>query len=333
MINTTAYPNNQFPPASQQANQQTSQSGTTPATQGQSAWAGQTPVANTAYPPAGVSTQQSNQPLAQSTAQAYSNSQQTAQSLGQSASQNYSSAFKKLPNFSLSSFNLQSFFSGSLVPKILVVLLIAGGVYFLPNLFSTFFGAKPTITVIGQGTYDFTPDTVSMTVALVTTGSDPIKTIDNGDNNTKVLIDTAKSIAGQGAEIKRAFYQAQPIAGTATNSFQVINAFSLKFNQIEKTSEMIKTLYDSGATTVSNVVFSVDSSAKLEQEARKLAVKDAREKARDLVQASGKRLGKLITISDDNQGLVSNISSVSEDGADLDNMAITKSVSVMYEMW
>lgn len=229
---------------------------------------------------------------------------------------------------------LKGFFvrvSSTLVGKVVMGIAVLAVLYFGASVVFP----KSSITVVGQGSYDFTPDEVSMVVSLVSTGTDPSQTINNGDVGIKVLLDAAKSIAGEDLEIKKAFYQAQPVSGLAgAANFQVVNAFSLKFSQVDKVSEMIKTLYANGATTISNVTFSSKDEVKIAREARKKAVADAREQASSLARASGKRLGRLVAITDDNQGASGSVASVAAgDEANLSNVAVSKTVSVMFYMW
>lgn len=221
--------------------------------------------------------------------------------------------------------------TSTIVGKVGLVVAVLALLYFVASVVMP----KSSITVVGQGSYEFNPDQVSMIVSLVSTGTDPAQTINNGDVGIKVLLDAAKSIAGEGLEVKKAFYQAQPVTGLAgAANFQVVNAFSLKFPQVDKASEMIKTLYANGATTVSNVSFSTKDERKIANEARKKAVDDARTQASSLARASGKRLGRMVAITDDNQGAGGTVANVAAgNDADLSNVSVTKTVSVMFYMW
>ena len=98
---------------------------------------------------------------------------------------------------------------------------------------------------------------------------------------------------------------------------------------------MIKSLYIEGATSVSNVTFESTNKEEISQEARSLAVKNAKEEAKSIAKAAGKRVGKLISISDDNQEVSSTVTNINNqvDNANFSNVSIIKTVSVIYEIW
>lgn len=210
-----------------------------------------------------------------------------------------------------------------------MAVLILG--YYGFSVFSaTFFRSSP-LTVVGVGRQSVKPEQVSFIVARASRGTDATSAINEGDAGIKVLIDTATSVGGEGTEIQRSFYQLVP-TGTA---FQVVNAFSVKTKAVDKINELVKSLYRDGATTVSNISFTSLNQKETEQKTRELAVKDARDQAKKIAKAAGKRLGRLLSISDDNAAAASTIGSSSDTASQttLGSIDITKRVSVVYEIW
>ncbi len=197
---------------------------------------------------------------------------------------------------------------------------------------------KPsTITVAGEGKLQVAPDQVSMIVTRVNSSTDVNRAVTEGEAGIRVLMDTATNVAGKTTEIKKSFYQLQP-APTADKTgyrYQVANAFSLTSKDVSKATELIKTLYQDGATTVSNISFIAKDQEKSEQLTRQFAVKNAKQQAEKIAAATGKRLGRLISISDDNAQSSSTIGTQSNDasGSAFDQIELSKRVSVMYELW
>lgn len=188
------------------------------------------------------------------------------------------------------------------------------------------------ITAIGIGEVDFQPDEVSMIVTNVTTAVNSTETITKGEADTQALIFAAKTIAPD-AEISKSFYQTAPATvATGQRIYQTANAFSIKFSNVSKASSMVQSLYADGATSVSNVTFSSTNKDVIEQEAREKAVADAKENAKEIAKASGKRLGRMMAISDDYKSASSTISSEGSN-SDFSNVSISKSVSIIYEVW
>ena len=205
------------------------------------------------------------------------------------------------------------------------------------------------ISITGEGKVSVEPEKVSLIAIRVNNSTDVIRAINEGDAGLNTLMESAKSIGGQGTEIQKSFYTVTPVAGqqmvdnrlSAVRSFQVVHAFRITMTDVAKTGELIKTLYQEGATTVSNVMFTGKDEDKTSQEARKQAVKNAREQANQVAKAVGKRVGKIVTIADDNNSAESTISS--ENGSEAtDQMSassapstidVIKRVTITFEIW
>ncbi|MBU0578549.1 SIMPL domain-containing protein [Patescibacteria group bacterium] len=211
---------------------------------------------------------------------------------------------------------------------IIMLVLVVG---YFPRLL-----IKPTqITSIGVGKVDFKPDEISMVVTKVTTGVNSTQVITQGDSEVQSLINTVKTIAPD-VEINKSFYQITPTIGMSGQKiYQAANAFGIKFSDVTQASIMVQALYANEATSVSNVTFTSSTKEVVEQEARVKAVADAKTKAKEIAKASGKRLGRMVAISDDYKSAASAVSSSDSTatGSDFSNVSISKSVSIMYEVW
>lgn len=208
-------------------------------------------------------------------------------------------------------------------------------------LFNAFFANKAVITVVGTGKLQVAPAKVEMTVSRVDSSVDPVVAVNQGENNTKLLIDKSKSILSN-PDIQRAFYQITPTIVGGDKLYQVVNVFKLTNYEPAKTSELIKLLYTNGAITINNISFLPDQQEDVTQEARKAALKDAREQAKRIAQAAGKRVGRIVTITDDLNEVSGTVSS-QEQGGDVasadfsaaapERIEVAKIVSVTYEIW
>ncbi len=220
---------------------------------------------------------------------------------------------------------------------ILTAVAILGSLFLIKTLFF-----KPAaITVVGKGKLQVPPAKVEMTVTRVDSSVDPVVAINQGENNTKTLIDESKKITTN-PDIQRAFYQITPTVVGGDKLYQVVNVFKLSTTDPKKTSELIKTLYTKGAVTINNVAFLPAEQADITQEARTLALKDAREQAKKIAKAAGKRVGRIVTITDDLSEVGGTISSQEQSGATVmsdflasapEKIEVSKIVSVTYEIW
>lgn len=222
--------------------------------------------------------------------------------------------------------------------KKLIIIALIGVVLLIVN---RLFADPAVITVVGTGKLQVVPAKVEMTVSRVDSSVDPVVAVNQGENNTKILIDKSKSMLSN-PDIQRAFYQITPTIVGGDKLYQVVNVFKLTSYEPVKTSELIKTLYTNGAITVNNISFLPDKQEDVTQEAREAALKDAREQAKKIAKAAGKRVGRIVTITDDLSEVSGTVSS-QEQGGDVasadfsaaapERIEVAKIVSVTYEIW
>ena len=209
-------------------------------------------------------------------------------------------------------------------------------IYFVVQIgLATLFPPLP-ISVIGSGQATAKPLDVSFIVTKISRSTDPVAAINEGDIGMKILTDTATSVVGTDAEIKRSFYQVVPVAAGASSAYQVANAFSVKTTQVDKTSELVRSLYRDGATSISNLSFSPENRESVEAKARTEAVKNAYKQAQAIAKSVGKRVGKVISITDDNTPAGSTVGKNQQDSSSqspFGEIEINKNVSVMYQLW
>ncbi len=220
---------------------------------------------------------------------------------------------------------------------LLTLLAVATATFLLKQMFFQ----SAVITVVGSGKLQVAPAKVEMTVTRVDSSIDPVIAVNQGENNTKVLIDESKVLLGN-PDVQRAFYQITPTIVGGDKLYQVVNVFKLTSTEPGKTSELIKTLYTKGAVTIANISFLPAEQEDVTQEARRAALKDARNQAKKIAAAAGKRLGRIVTITDDLNQVAGTLSS-KEQGGDVvaadflaaapEKIEVAKVVSVTYEIW
>jgi uncharacterized protein YggE len=222
------------------------------------------------------------------------------------------------------------------VKKILTTIAIVLGAI---TLFKMAFPSTQ-ISVTGLGELSTKVNKVSMIVTRTNTSPLAANAIQTGEEGLNALIKEAKTIVGEEAEIQKSFYtisqnSGQQVVGTqlvTVSNFQVSNGFKITFNQIDKVNDLVKTLYTSGATSISNITFLPENEDEIEKEVRKLALKNARQEGRKIAASMGRILGRIKTVADDQAEVSSTISS-SQESVGSGEMDISKSVSVVYELW
>lgn len=208
------------------------------------------------------------------------------------------------------------------VPIIVLAVLLIG--FFLYNSYQSK-QIVSTISVTGVADVTAKPDSVSFVVTSINLATEVSRGVAVGEANINKLIEITKEIGGSDIEIKKTFYQ----VAESTSGFSIANAFSVKTKKIENVDSIIDKLYSNGATTVSNVTFKSEDIQNVETQLRKKVFQDAKDKASRIAKSSGKRLGKIISITDDG---TSNTSSIKDMQSGDGLISISKSVSVVYQL-
>lgn len=208
------------------------------------------------------------------------------------------------------------------IPIIVLAILLVG--FFLYNSYQSK-QVVSTISVTGVADVTAKPDSVSFVVTNVNLATDVSRGVAVGEVNIKKLIDVTKQLGGADVEIKKTFYQ----VAEATSGFSIANAFSVKSKKIENLDLLIEKLYSNGATSVSNVTFKSDDIKNVETQLRQKVFQDAKDKASRIAKSSGKRLGKIISITDDG---TSNTSTIKDMQSNEEMISISKSISVVYQL-
>ncbi len=183
-----------------------------------------------------------------------------------------------------------------------------------------------TISVTGQADISAQPDSVKFVVTRVNVGNEVSLAIDDGNNGINRLIGVAKEFGDPNMEIKKTFYQ---ITSTGT-SFSIANAFSVKTSKTDDLDNLIKKFYTYGATTVSNITFESENIKNVEEKLRQDVYADALKKAKLIAKSANKRLGRVLSITDDNTNITSTIEDLKTNNGSIN---ISKSASVIYKIW
>ena len=203
----------------------------------------------------------------------------------------------------------------------LVVLALFVGIF----IYSKSTQVTPTITVVGTADTSTKADKVTFVITRINTSSDVALGIDDGINGINKLIKVVQESAGPNVEIKKTFYQITP----QSNNYTIANAFSVSTDKTEEINNWIKKLYAAGATAVSNIVFESTNYNSADQNLKSEAINNAHQKAESTAKSMSKKLGKIISVSDESTNNSSTIESVN---SDTNLINLSKSLSVTYQI-
>jgi hypothetical protein len=178
--------------------------------------------------------------------------------------------------------------------------------------------------VEGTGKVFVTPDIAKVSVGIEESGASLKSVQDSVSKKSKSLTDALKKFGIDEKDIKTTSYNLYPQFDYSTPSqrligYRVSTNYLVTIKDFDKVNEVLAGVTDSGANIVGGVSFEVNDETKKEklQEAREVAVKEAKEKAQGLAKAAGVTLGKITNISE-SQGIEPRPIALMEKAIDLD---------------
>jgi uncharacterized protein YggE len=163
-------------------------------------------------------------------------------------------------------------------------------------------------TVQGVGEATIIPDTAMISFGVTKTAP----TVESAKNQvneiTNKITQDLKNLGVEVKDIQTTNYSVNPQYDYKTNTqtitgYSVDTTIQVKLKPIDKANQAIDLATKDGANQVGGIQFTVDDAKQKEltQEARKKAVKDAKEKAQSLSDAAGIHLGKIVDIQENAQ--------------------------------
>ena len=176
-----------------------------------------------------------------------------------------------------------------LIAAVLVVLFL--GYWF-------FIRTPALITVVGEGRVKVTPTIVKFSVTVNNISSSATLGIADNNRLMRNLISTAKANGVLDGDISSSYVRVIPPSQlTGVTAYQAVNAVTITLKDVSKFDNLVVALYNTGAQSISNIVFTVEDSRDLEKEAVADAIKDAKSRAKEIARASGKFLGKMRSVT------------------------------------
>ncbi len=211
--------------------------------------------------------------------------------------------------------------AGNVLPKWLVMglggLLIAfvalGVVQKAHDLNSSFKNDRPanTISVSGEGKVTAKPDLATVSIGVLSQGASAVdvKNQNNEKVNKVIAFIKQQGIADADIQTSQFSFYAQQDWKTGTQKiigYQGNQTVTVKVRGVEKDTTALEKILDgsvnNGANQVDGVNLTVDKPTDLQNEARKLAIADAKKKAKELAQEAGLTLGKVVSVSENSMG-------------------------------
>lgn len=185
----------------------------------------------------------------------------------------------------------------SRIPTLLFALLIASSVAIGDEL-------PRTISVSGQGKAAAPPDIATVRTGVVTQAATAAESLTENNRAMEAVMRVLKQKGIAERDIQTSgfsIYPEYPPRGAKANRiirYRVNNNVSFKVRKLSRLGEILDALVQAGSNQVSGVTFGIADSTSTMNVARKNAINDARARAELYAQATGVKVGKVITISE-----------------------------------
>jgi len=159
--------------------------------------------------------------------------------------------------------------------------------------------------VSGEGKVTIVPDTANISLGFEETGQNLKTTQNKVSEKSDILVKELKKIGIEEKDIKTVSYNVYPeydYESPQRNvvAYRVSTTYRIKVREFEKINEILNQATSVGVNTIGSISFEVNEDTKEEklQEAREIAISEAKQKAKGLASASGITLGKIINVTE-----------------------------------
>jgi uncharacterized protein YggE len=171
-----------------------------------------------------------------------------------------------------------------------------------------------TISVTGEGEVTAIPDIGQFNFTVTASGTDAAIAQEESAKKINEVIAFLKEASVEEKDIKTSGYNLYPKysyeqapcrvgmycpSEQVQDGFEVSQTVSVKVRDTKNSGALISGVGTQGATNISGIEFTIDDTSVLKDEARSIAIKDAKDKAKVLAQDLGVSLDEMVGYSED----------------------------------
>jgi len=203
--------------------------------------------------------------------------------------------------------------------KILVLLVFAYAAFSYVSTYER--NTEPanfrSFSVSAEGKAVAVPDIAEFSFSVLTEGDKDINSLQN-ENTEKInsVIEYLKKQNIDSKDIKTQSYNLYPkytyfpcrdegpCPPPEIQGYSINQSVLVRIRNLNQSGNIISGVVENGANNVSQLNFTIDDRTELETKARAEAIEKAQEKAKSIAKAGGFKLGRLLSIDDNHQGIV-----------------------------
>jgi uncharacterized protein len=166
--------------------------------------------------------------------------------------------------------------------------------------------AERFVSVSATGSVVAVPDTAYITAGVLTEGDTARDALSRNNATTAKLIDglkaagiAAKDIQTSQLNVSPRYTQAKEGRPATVSGYTVSNQVRVTVRDVKRLGEILDQAITLGANQMHGIAFEVSTAEQLKDDARKLAMQNARRRAELYATAAGAQLGPVLRISED----------------------------------
>ncbi len=167
-------------------------------------------------------------------------------------------------------------------------------------------------SVTGSGTVYAKADIANLEVGLKTgTKKTAVEATTDSTGKMNAIIEAVKALGIEEKDIKTSGYSLNPVynwtegRGQELIGYEVSQNVNLKIRDLNKIGDIIAKTTEKGANQIGNISFTIDDEYELRNQARELAIAKAKEKALMIAEQSGMKLGKIKSVYENAEPVIS----------------------------
>lgn len=162
---------------------------------------------------------------------------------------------------------------------------------------------RDTITIEGEGKINAKPDIAQVVMGLTSEGADLAQVQTQNTQKMNALVGALKAAGIAEKDLQTQQYYIAPKYDYSNNTqrivgYQVSQQLVVKIRDLTKVGPLLTQAAQLGANQVNGLTFTFDDPTALQQEARRKAIVDARQKAEDLARSLGVNVVRVVSFSE-----------------------------------
>ena len=186
--------------------------------------------------------------------------------------------------------------------KLVLALGVIAIVIFALNIAKTE-QVQDRFSVNGSGVVFAKPDIANLSIGFRTeTKKTAAEAVEENSKKMNEIIKELKSLDIEAKDIKTTNYNLNPIytwteaRGQELKGYEVYQTATVKIRDLDSIGDVVSKTAEKGANQIGSISFTIDDEYELKGEARELAIEKAKEKAEDIADKTGMKLGKIVNV-------------------------------------